>query len=174
MTRWLRARTVFQRVALALTVLAVGASIGSFLFGGTSASGFVTMAVIVVYFAFRKELLWRVRNRLLVTYFLFGVLPLFLIGLLLMVTGELLLGQFATQRVHQDLQARIESVRSTAQSLALTASHGPSADGLDGIRQRVPRLETVVRVNGAVIRLPADGQLQTAPAWIAPGIRRSV
>jgi O-antigen ligase len=113
MTQWLRGRTVLQRVALALTVLALGAVIASYLFGGTS-GGFVTLAFIVCYIAFRKELLWRVRNRLLVTYFLFGVVPIFLIGLSLMLAAEFLLGQFAAQRVLQDLEARIESVRSTA------------------------------------------------------------
>ena len=166
MTQWLRGRTVFQRVALALMVLAVGALIAS---GGTSASGFVTLAFIVCYIAFRKELLWRVRNRLLVTYFLFGVVPIFLIGLSLMLAAEFLLGQFATQRVLQDLEARIESVRSTAQNLMLAASHGAKADLLDGIRQRAPKLAAVVRANGDALRLPPDGQFQTAPVWIAPG-----
>jgi hypothetical protein len=169
MTQLLRGRTVFQRVALALMVLAVGAVIVSYLFGGTSASEFATLAFIVCYIAFRKELLWRVRNRLLVSYFLFGVVPIFLIGLLLMLMAELLLGQFATQRVRQDLEARIESVRSTAQNLVLAASHGAKADLLDGIRQRVPKLAAVVRANGDALRLPPDGQSQTASAWIAPG-----
>jgi sigma-B regulation protein RsbU (phosphoserine phosphatase) len=168
MTKWLRGRTVFQRVALALMVLAAGAVIVSYFSGGTSASGFVTLAFIVGYLAFRKELLWRVRNRLLVTYFLFGVVPIFLIGFSLMITAELLLGQFATQRVRHGLEARIESVRSTAQDLMLAASHGAKRDLLDGIRQRAPRLAAVVRSNGDAFRLPPDGQFQSAPAWIGP------
>jgi phosphoserine phosphatase RsbU/P len=169
MMQWLRGRTVFQRVALALMVLAVGAAITSHPSGGTSASGFVTVALILCYIAFRKELLWRVRNRLLVTYFLFGVVPLVLIGLLSMVSAELLLGQFATRLVRQDLEARIESVRSTAQNLMLAAAHGAKPDLLDGIRQRVPKLAAAVRANGDAVQLPPDGQYQTAPAWIAPG-----
>jgi phosphoserine phosphatase RsbU/P len=173
MMQWLRARTMFQRVALVLMVLAVAGSINSSispsLAAGTSGSGFVTVAAIIGYLAFRKELLWRVRNRLLVTFFLAGVIPIFLMAMLLMVTGEALLGQFATQHVRRDLNARIESVRSTAQHLALGASHGVKADALDGIRQRMPRLATVVRVNGDVLRLPPDGALQSAPAWIVPG-----
>jgi sigma-B regulation protein RsbU (phosphoserine phosphatase) len=169
MMQWLRGRTVFQRVALVLMVLALGAFIVSYFSGGTSASELVMVAAIVCYIAFRKELLWRVRNRLLVTYFLFGVVPIFLIGFLLMLTAELLLGQFATLLVRQDLEARIESVRSTAQNLLLAASHGAKADLLDGIRQRVPKLEAVVRASGDALRLPPDGQFQAAPAWIAPG-----
>ena len=169
MTQWLRGRTLFQRIALALIIFAVGDVIVSYHSGGTSASGFVTLAVIVCYIAFRKELLWRVRNRLLVTYFLFGVVPIFLIGWSLTLTAELLLGQFATQRVRQALEARIESVRTDAQNLMLAASHGAKADLLDGIRQRVPKLAAVVRVNGNIFRLPPVGQFQTVPAWIAPG-----
>ena len=96
----------------------------------------MALALVVCSIAFGKELLWRVRNRLYVTYFLFGVVPIFLIGLLLMLTAELLLGQFATQRVRQDLAARIDSVRSTAQNLVLAASRGAKPDVLDGARFR--------------------------------------
>ncbi len=169
MTQWLRRRTVFQRVALALMLLAALGAILSYVSGGSSASGFLILAFILCFIAFRKELLWRVRNRLLVTYLLFGVVPIFLIAFLLMLSTELLLGQFATQRVRQNLQARIESVRSTAQNLMLAASHGAKPDLLDAIRQRVPNLAAVVRANGAVLSLPPDGQFQTAPTWIAPG-----
>jgi len=169
MTQWFRGRTVFQRAALALMALAVGAVIVSYLSDGTSASGFVTLAFILCFIAFRKQLLWRVRNRLLVTYFLFGVVPIFLLGWSLMLTAELLLGQLATQRVRQDLEARIESVRSTARNLTLAASHGAKADLLDGIRQRVPRLAAVVRTNGDALRFPLNGEFHAAPAWIATG-----
>ena len=63
-----------------------------------------------------------------------------------------------------DLEARIESVQSTAQNLMLAASHGATADLLDGIRQGVPKLAAVVRANGDALRFPPDGRLQTAPA----------
>ena len=92
-------------------LLAVGAAIVSYCSGRTSTAEFVLLALILCYIAFRKELLWRIRNRLLITSFLFAVVPIFLIGLALILTTELLLGQFATQRVHQDLEARIENVR---------------------------------------------------------------
>jgi hypothetical protein len=121
MTQWLRGGNLFQKVALALMFLALGAVILSALLGGSSPLGFLLLAFIIGYIAFRKELLWPVRNRLLVTYILFGVVSIFLIALGLTLAAELLLGQIATQRVSQDLEARIESVRSAAQTLALTA-----------------------------------------------------
>ncbi len=152
MTHWLRGRTVFQIVALALTVLALCAVIVSYFAGGNSRSDFLLVTLVLCYIAFRKELLWRVRNRLLVTYILFGIVPIFLIGLALTFTTELLLGQFATERVRQGLETRIETVRSAAQNLAVAASHGAKADLLDAMRQRVPNLSA-----------------EAAPAWIAPG-----
>ena len=169
MTQWLRGRTLFQKVALVLMLLAVGTVLISYHSRGTSAIELVILAFATCYIAFRKELLWRVRNRLLVTYFLFGVVPIFLVGLALMLTAELVLGQVAAQRVNQDLEARIESVGSAAQSLTLAASDGAKADLLEGIRQQWPELAAVVRVNGDALRLPRDGQFQAAPAWIAPG-----
>ena len=169
MTEWLRGRTPFQKIALALTLLALGAVILSALLGRSSPLGFLLLAFIISYIAFRKELLWRVRNRLFVTYFLFGVVPIILIALGLTLAAELLLGQIATQRVRQDLEARIEGVRSAAQNFALATSYGAKADLLDGIRKRVPNLRWVVRVNGNALRLPLDGEFQSAPSWIAPG-----
>ena len=167
--QWLRGKTLFQQVALVLMLLAVGAAIVSFYFGGTSDAGLVLLALILCYAAFRKELLWSVLNRLLVTSFLLAVVPIFLIGLALTLTTELLLGQFAAQRIQQALEARIQSVRDTTQNLWLAASHGAKEDLLDGIRQGVPKLLAVVQVNGGALRLPQDGRFETSPPWIAPG-----
>ncbi len=169
MRQWLRGRTLFQKIALVLILLALGAVILSAPLGGNSLFGSLLLAFIIGYIAFRKELLWRMRNRLLVTYLLFGVVPLFLIAFGMTLTADLLVGQIATQRVRQDLEARVKSVRSTAQNLTLAASDGAKADLLDGVREVLPNLAAVVQVNGAALRLPPDGQFQAAPAWIAPG-----
>jgi sigma-B regulation protein RsbU (phosphoserine phosphatase) len=169
MRQWLLGRTLFQKIALVLILLALGAVILSALLSGSSRFGLLLLALIIGYIAFRKELLWRMRNRLLVSYILFGVVPMFLMAFGLTLTTELLVGQIATQRVRQDLEARVKSVRSAAQNLTLAASNGAKADVLEGIREVVPNLEAVVQVNGDALRLPLDGQFQAAPAWIAPG-----
>ena len=49
------------------------------------------------------RLLWRVRNRLLFTYFLVGVVPIVLIGLLVSYSSKILLGQYAADRVREAL-----------------------------------------------------------------------
>lgn len=74
--------------------------------GWSTPTSFVILASILTFFAFRKQLLWRVRNRLLLTFFLFGVVPIILIGLMLVLSVELALGQLAVQRVKQGLDAQ--------------------------------------------------------------------
>lgn len=170
MRKWLRATTIFQRVVLAPTLLALVAAIVSLFASGSSALGLITLALVLCFIAFRRELLWRVRNRLLVTFFLFGVVPIFLIAFMLTLSAELLFGQFATQLVRQRLQTRIESIHSVAQDLALAASHGANADLLNAIRQRTPNLAAVVSVHGNVLlRFPSATEFNTVPVWITPG-----
>ena len=168
MTQWLRGRTVLQYIALALMVLAAATAIASYFSAGTFAYDFLLLAILAGALAFRKELLWRVRNRLALTYLLLGVVPMFLVGWSLMLVAELVLGQFATERVRQDLGTRIESVRSTARNLTLAASRGAKPDLLEGIRQQVPGLEAVVSANATSLRLPSDSEFESAPAWIHP------
>jgi phosphoserine phosphatase RsbU/P len=171
MTKWFGERNLFQKISLVLIMVAVAAVILALLMGKSTPLFFLFLALAIGYFAFQKELLWRVRNRLLVTYFLFGVVPIFLIGLALIIVAHLLLGQMATQRVREELEARIESVRDTAQNLATAASHGAKAEQLDEIRQRVPNAAAAIKVDGNPLPLPQSGQLQATPAWITPGFR---
>jgi sigma-B regulation protein RsbU (phosphoserine phosphatase) len=166
MNAWLRGRTVFQRVAFGLLALAVAAALVSSISGRTTSAEPVILASLLVAIALRKELLWRVRNRLLLTYFLFGVVPIVLIGWSMAIAAQVLLGQFAAQHVRQELEQRIQSVRSLAQQLALAASHGVGPDALDGTRRRVPRVAAIVRTSGDALRLPADTEIPAEPGWI--------
>src|SRR5215472_1410071 len=124
MLSWLRQTTWFQRVSLALVALATLSGLYSYIetrefsFGGLIASLLIALA------AFRKTLLWRVRNRLALTYFLFVVVPLFLIYFLLVLTAILVLGQFASERARQGLDSRIQSLYVVTQDLSNAAEHG--------------------------------------------------
>lgn len=60
-------------------------------------------------FLFRR-ITWRVRNRLLVTYFLVGVLPIFLIFLFVQVGFYMLLGQTTNYLLRTELDRRIEDL----------------------------------------------------------------
>lgn len=168
MTSWLRLTTWFQRIALALLVAAVGVWTSSFATGSDRRSGLLILAIILAYFAFRKQLLWRFRNRLMITFFLFGVVPLFLIYWLLELSAVLVLSQIAAERVRHDLEARIERVHDVAQDMMLVGSHNAAPVLSEGIRRREPRLAAIVSNKGETVLLPpGHGAFSTAPAWMA-------
>src|SRR6185437_15014574 len=105
MASWLRGTTWFQRIALILLLPAVAA--WAFL---PAAGGWMLPALLIAFLAFRRRLLWGVRNRLLVTYFLFGIVPLFLISWMLAFTSMLLLNQMAGARARVAIEDRMGSI----------------------------------------------------------------
>ncbi len=68
----------------------------------------------------KQNMLWRLRNRLLVTYVFIGVFPVVLIGLMLFLAGWLFVGQFAADLASKDLT--IELRRLTAANHTLMGS----------------------------------------------------
>jgi sigma-B regulation protein RsbU (phosphoserine phosphatase) len=170
MARWLSGTTWFQRIALVLLIVATVAAAYSYATGGDNLTPLVIFTALLAFFAFRTQLLWRVRNRLILTYVLFGVVPLFLIFWLLDLSAILVLGQFASERVRHDLEARIESIHAVTQDLTLAASRNTRPDLLDEIRRREPRLAALVKANDeTVLSPPPDALFSAAPDWIAPG-----
>jgi sigma-B regulation protein RsbU (phosphoserine phosphatase) len=111
---WLRQTSRFQRIALILLILTVAWWLLSFVGGQSTPTTFVVIASFIAFSAFRKQLLWRVRNRLLLTFFLFGVVPLLLIGLMLTFSIELALGQFAVQKARQGIDAQLKLLQTAA------------------------------------------------------------
>jgi sigma-B regulation protein RsbU (phosphoserine phosphatase) len=57
-----------------------------------------------------RKITWRVRNRLLVTYFLVGVIPIVLIFLFVTMGFQLVLAQIANYLLHQAIDRHIEQV----------------------------------------------------------------
>ena len=74
----------------------------------------------------RSQLLWRLRNRLIVTYVFIGVIPVFLLVMISLITLYLLAGQFASFVVTSDIATHLRSMeaadRAIAHHLALQAS----------------------------------------------------
>jgi phosphoserine phosphatase RsbU/P len=58
----------------------------------------------------RKKLLWRLRNRLIVTYMFIGVIPVVLILTMVLIAGYILGNQLTTMLVHRDLLAEVQSL----------------------------------------------------------------
>ena len=92
----------------------------------------------------RRRILWRLRNRLIVTYIFIGVIPAVLLVSIALITLYGLAGQFAvfvvTSEVHAQLRS-LEAVNSAVSNeLAARLEHGaaPTAESLAGLSRRDP------------------------------------
>ena len=94
---------------------------------GTMLSGWATFLVFV--FAVcallmglrwvRRQLMWRLRNRLIVTYVFIGVIPIVLLVMMGLLASYLFAGQFATYVAMSDLQSELRHLESANRSLAM-------------------------------------------------------
>src|SRR5450755_1488071 len=66
----------------------------------------------------RSKLLWRLRNRLIVTYVFIGVIPAFLLMVISVITLYLLAGQFASFVVTSDITTHLRSMEAANRAIA--------------------------------------------------------
>jgi sigma-B regulation protein RsbU (phosphoserine phosphatase) len=101
-------------------------------------------AVLFAFLAFRwlkAKLLWRLRNRLIVTYVFIGVIPVFLVMAMAFITVYLFAGQFANFVVTSELDSRLRSLQSVnaaiANELAARLERGQpaTAESLEGLKR---------------------------------------
>jgi sigma-B regulation protein RsbU (phosphoserine phosphatase) len=104
-------------------------------------------AVLFSILAFRwlkRRVLWRVRNRLIVTYVFIGVIPAVLLMAMAIITLYGLAGQFAVFVVTSEIDSRLRSLEAAnaavSNELAARLEHGspPVAESLSGLRKRDP------------------------------------
>ncbi|MGZ7103576.1 MAG: HAMP domain-containing protein, partial [Candidatus Angelobacter sp.] len=90
----------------------------------------------------RSQLLWRLRNRLIVTYVFIGVIPVFLLVMISLITIYLFAGQFASFVVTSEITSRLRSMESSNRAIAhqledrLRRGETFNADAVGGIRPR--------------------------------------
>jgi sigma-B regulation protein RsbU (phosphoserine phosphatase) len=90
----------------------------------------------------KRRILWRLRNRLIVTYVFIGVIPVVLLVTLGFVTLYLFAGQFSGFVVTSELNSQMRSVEAAnaaiLNELAARLEHGdkPSVESLAGLRKR--------------------------------------
>jgi sigma-B regulation protein RsbU (phosphoserine phosphatase) len=140
---------------LALDVLAFGLQMFLGLIQpsyGQALSGWVTFLSIVVSLLFailayrwlKAKLLWRLRNRLIVTYVFIGVIPAVLLVAMAGATLYLFSGQFANFIVMSELRTLLRSTHvgnaAIANELAARLERGekPVAESLNGLKLRDP------------------------------------
>jgi phosphoserine phosphatase RsbU/P len=116
---------------------------------GSSLRGWVTFLAVVAVLLFawlsfrlvRDRVLWRLRNRLLVTYGFVGVIPVILLVTLSMMAFYLFAGQFATFVATSGLHSELMSVQAAnsaiAHELAARFDRGDTQESavLEGLRQ---------------------------------------
>ncbi len=132
----------------------------------------------------RNEMLWRLRNRLIVTYMFIGVIPVLLIITMVGISSYMFSNQYVTSEVRGDLDKEIRSLEVVAQGIApeLTGveaqtpvgqtREGGSEDArwkrrFRNLERRFPGLEVTAWQGGKMIPLHASPPAHAQrPAWI--------
>jgi sigma-B regulation protein RsbU (phosphoserine phosphatase) len=111
--------------------------------------GFLTLVAGVLFFILvfrwvKRRILWRLRNRLIVTYVFIGVIPAVLLVGMALITLYGLAGQFAVFVVTSEIHAQLRSLEAAnaavSNELAAHLERGasPAAESLAGLRKRDP------------------------------------
>src|SRR5215813_1069177 len=79
----------------------------------------IISAILLLIRWIRNKLLWRLRNRLIVTYVFIGVIPVVLILTMFAISGYLLGNQLTTLLVHRDLLAEVQSLDTLTSTVSL-------------------------------------------------------
>jgi phosphoserine phosphatase RsbU/P len=97
---------------------------------------------IVAFRWLKRRILWRLRNRLIVTYVFIGVIPAVLLVAMTFITLYGLAGQFAVFVVTSEINSQLRSLEAVnaavGNELAARLEHGetPTAESLAGLRKR--------------------------------------
>ena len=105
----------------------------------------IVLLALAAYRWLRAQLLWRLRNRLIVTYVFIGVIPVFLLVMISLITLYLLAGQFASFVVTSDITTHLHGMetanRAIAHHLATQIADGGKLDAEILSRSRPGRPE---------------------------------
>jgi len=91
-----------------------------------SAMALTPLLLILLFRWFAYRFLWKVRNRLILTYLLMGLAPLVMFATLAAIAGYLLAGQYATNMGLSQLNQGLTRVRDEAGSAAIFGSASPA------------------------------------------------
>ncbi len=136
----------------------------------------------------RWQLLWKLRNRLFVTYALIGVTPVILFGLLAAFAAYVLFGQFANFAATSEIHSELIELAANTDAMALHIQQElneqkPSqsaADGLQLPQAAPPEAKNIMDIPGLEVGVYLDGKLKklnvpsahaittvsTPPAWV--------
>ena len=175
-------RSRLETVSLVAFLLVLVNQIAFWVFGKTLPfSGLLNFLFIVLIFILAtvylrrliRRLLWRLRNRLIITYVFIGIVPIVLLLVMLGIAMYIFMGQVAAYLVTSELKQRNELVRDCAYGLAWNAvNHLPNRTDeaaaqqfLEVLRGRHPHLQGVVGIGDRTFVVPATAQSRAIPQW---------
>lgn len=110
-----------------------------------------------------RQAIWRLRNRLLVTYLFIAVVPVLLLATLAGAGSWFLANQLAVYLVTSELDRRIDELRAAVHSVARSEPRNRAGvmNGMSDLfyKDRYPGFEMVLRESGQVYHYPPDGTL---------------
>jgi sigma-B regulation protein RsbU (phosphoserine phosphatase) len=125
----------------------------------------ILSAALMLYLAFRwfrNFILWRLRNRLIVTYLFIGGVPVFLLVLMALIAARFVSGQFATfltvSEIHAQLQELEDANSASAQQI------GRAGQAIDEPEQKTDE----TGFPGRTILLLSEA---SSPKWLKPGFK---
>jgi sigma-B regulation protein RsbU (phosphoserine phosphatase) len=119
-----------------------------------------------------RRAIWRLRNRLIVTYVLIAVVPILLILTLVGLGGYILASQVAIYLVRSELDRRVASLQSALEGLT-RAKPGARQEVMrqtgEVYARRYPGITFAVEDRGAILRWPDDSVLEIPSGLSASG-----
>ena len=164
-------RSRLTAIFLALLAIWVLLSIFGIARGVSTVIAFVEVAIgAVLLFRLTRYLarqsIWRLRNRLIITYLLIGAIPVFLILTLVVMGGYIIAGQVAVFLITSELDRRTQALTEPAQILSWSDSTS-RVRTLNQIapfvRNHFPRIQMLLHADSDVC-YPSDCPLKPPPA----------
>ena len=166
-----------------LLLLAGRPSGASELTGWIFGIGLVTAAFFVFIFLrwVRQVVMWRLRNRLIITYVFIGLIPVVLLASMAVIVGYLFAGQFAALQVSSDIQSELNTLEAANQTItaqvAAELQQGTGAAGKlrtvlptqEKVESRFPHRTLMAYLDGQTLTAPAPGseaQSEAFPPWL--------
>jgi sigma-B regulation protein RsbU (phosphoserine phosphatase) len=112
-----------------------------------------------------RNLIWRLRNRLIVAYLFIAVVPIVLILALMLVTSYALVGQMAVYLVDRELTNRMRTLLFPAETLTRAPARDPQTAltrALPMLRRGFPKFEMLV-TGEQEFRYPPESKLSAPP-----------
>jgi phosphoserine phosphatase RsbU/P len=152
--------------------------------GGSSLEGWIDfltfIAAVLVFLVFvrwlRNDLMWRLRNRLIVTYVFMAVVPILLLVAMAGIAGYIFAGQFATFIVTSDIKSELNNLQAgnntLAETLATQLRHGqrPDTSSVLAVEGKQTAHQEAAWFRGkALLRAGAPGSDSPPPAFAKDG-----